>query len=117
MGLGNASRDAELELAVEVLRRTEIFRALDDDALTRLAVASRRRTYGKGQFVFYQGDSGDTLLVVCDGLVKVVFTSETGEETVSSLSEPVRSSGRSRFWTGQSVRRRSSPWNRRPAFS
>ena len=82
MGLGNASRDAELALAVEVLRRTEIFRALDDDALTRLAAASRRRTYGKGQFIFYQGDSGDTLLVVCDGLVKVVFTSEAGEETV-----------------------------------
>lgn len=80
--MGSASRDAELELAVEVLGGTELFRALDDDALTRLAVASRRRTYGKGQFVFYQGDSGDTLLVVCDGLVKVVFTSETGEETV-----------------------------------
>lgn len=82
MGLGSASRDAELELAVDVLRRTEIFGALDDDALTRLAVASRRRTYGKGQFIFYQGDSGDTLLVVCAGLVKVVFTSEAGEGTV-----------------------------------
>ena len=55
---------------------------LDDDALTRLAAACRQRTYRKGQFIFYQGDSGDTLLVVCDGLVKVVFASEAGEETV-----------------------------------
>lgn len=82
VGLGNASRDVELEFAVEVLRGTELFGMLDDDALTRLAAASRRRKYGKGQFVFYQGDSGDTLLVICRGLVKVVFASEAGEETV-----------------------------------
>jgi CRP/FNR family cyclic AMP-dependent transcriptional regulator len=82
VGLGNASRDVELESTVEVLRGTEIFRVLDDDALTRLAAAGRRRTYGKGQYIFFQGDSGDTLLVVCGGLVKVVFMSAAGEETV-----------------------------------
>jgi CRP/FNR family transcriptional regulator, cyclic AMP receptor protein len=68
--------------AVEVLRRTDLFGALDDHALDRLAAASRSRTYRKGQYIWYQGDPGDSLLVVCEGLVKVVFGSEAGEEAV-----------------------------------
>jgi CRP-like cAMP-binding protein len=63
---------------------------LDDDALTRLAAAGRRRAYRKGQYIFFQGDSGDTLLVVCGGLVKVVFMSAAGEETVLVTSATAR---------------------------
>ena len=64
------------------LKGTDIFGALDDDTLAQLAAACRTRTYRKGQYVFYQGDPGDTLLVIGEGLVKVVFASPAGEETV-----------------------------------
>jgi CRP-like cAMP-binding protein len=67
---------------VEILRGTDLFGGLDDESLARLAAASRSRTYRRGQYIWYQGDPGGTLLVVCDGLVKVVLGSEAGEEAV-----------------------------------
>jgi CRP/FNR family transcriptional regulator, cyclic AMP receptor protein len=68
--------------AVDVLRRTELFGSLADDDLTRLAGAARTRTFRRGQYLWYQGDPGDTLLVVCDGRLKIFLGSETGDEAV-----------------------------------
>jgi CRP/FNR family transcriptional regulator, cyclic AMP receptor protein len=69
--------------SVEVLRRTELFGSLTDDELQRLAAAARTRTFRRGQYLWYQGDPGDTLLVVCEGRLKVVFGFEpTGDEAV-----------------------------------
>ena len=76
------SRHLDPRAVAAVLGRTEIFGALDDAALARLATACRPRSYRKGQFIWYQGDPGDTLLVLCEGQVKVVLGSETGEEAV-----------------------------------
>lgn len=86
-GLGLVTGDAvsrfvERPSAAEILRRTDLFGALDDDALAQLAAVSRSRAYPKGQYIWYQGDPGDTLLVVCEGLVKVVFGTRAGEEAV-----------------------------------
>jgi CRP/FNR family cyclic AMP-dependent transcriptional regulator len=68
---------------VDVLRRTELFGSLADDELQRLAETARTRTFRRGQYLWYQGDPGDTLLVVCDGRLKVVFGFEsTGDEAV-----------------------------------
>jgi CRP/FNR family transcriptional regulator, cyclic AMP receptor protein len=68
---------------VDVLRRTELFGGLADDELQRLAAAARTRTFRRGQYLWYQGDPGDTLLVVCEGRLKVVFGFEpTGDEAV-----------------------------------
>lgn len=76
------SRYADRRSPADVLGTTELFGGLDDDALAQLGAASRSRSYGKGQYIWYQGDPGDSLLVVCEGLVKVVFASEAGAETV-----------------------------------
>ena len=59
--------------AIDVLRRTDLFGSLPDDDLSELAGASRTRTFRRGQYLWYQGDPGDTLLVVCDGRLKIVF--------------------------------------------
>jgi CRP/FNR family cyclic AMP-dependent transcriptional regulator len=82
VGVGAMSRFADPRSTVKVLRATDLFGGLDDESLARLAAAGRSRTYRKGQYIWYQGDAGDTLLVVCDGRVKVVFGSEAGEEAV-----------------------------------
>lgn len=79
---GTIRRHMDRPSATEILRRTDLFGALHDEALVQLAAAARTRTYGKGQYIWYQGDPGDTLLVVCEGLVKVVLGSEGGEEAV-----------------------------------
>ena len=79
---GAQIRSGQRPQAVEILRRTELFGGLGDDDLRELAAAARTRTFRRGQYVWYQGDPGDTLLVVCDGRLKVVFGSETGDEAV-----------------------------------
>jgi CRP-like cAMP-binding protein len=86
MGVGSSAarvdRSGYRTPAVEVLRRTELFGSLSDDELQRLAATSRTRTYRRGQYLWYQGDPGDSLLVVCDGRLKVVLGSEAGDEAV-----------------------------------
>lgn len=67
---------------MNILRSARYFAELPDDALARLASACVRRTYGRGQYLWYQGDEGAHLAVVGDGLVKVVISSEHGDEVV-----------------------------------
>jgi CRP-like cAMP-binding protein len=68
--------------AAQVLRSTHIFGELDERSLLGLAKISKQRTYGRGQYLWFQGDPGDRLVVVCSGLVKVVLASERGEEVL-----------------------------------
>ena len=70
------------ETDVDVLRSTDMFAGLDDRVLARLAASAVRRTYGRGQYLWYQGDDGDHLLVVASGLLKIVVSSEQGDEVV-----------------------------------
>lgn len=65
-----------------ILAATEIFGGLDGASLHDLAGVSAQRSYGRGQFLWYQGDPGDRLVVVASGLVKVTLTSESGEEVL-----------------------------------
>jgi CRP-like cAMP-binding protein len=67
---------------VDVLRSSPIFAELPDDALARLEAACVRRTYGRNQYLWYQGDDGARLVVVASGLVKVVLSSAQGDQVV-----------------------------------
>jgi CRP/FNR family transcriptional regulator, cyclic AMP receptor protein len=71
-----------VERAVSLLGRTSLFRALDQDVLSPLAERAIDRTYRKGQLICGEGDLGDSLFVIVDGLVKVFVTSEEGDEMV-----------------------------------
>jgi len=62
------------------LQQTAIFGELHDSALRELAQVCLQRTYRRGQFLWYEGDSGDYLLVIVRGLVKVTVTSPRGDE-------------------------------------
>ena len=70
------------EAAAAILGSTTLFAGLGDDALRGLAAASTQRTYGRGQYLWYQGDEGHRLLVIASGLLKVLVTSEQGEDVV-----------------------------------
>lgn len=76
------SRTASQEPAVDVLRSTALFAGLDEEALRGLSLACTRRVYGRGQYLWYQGDDGDRLVIVVSGLVKIVLTSAQGDEVV-----------------------------------
>jgi CRP/FNR family transcriptional regulator, cyclic AMP receptor protein len=70
------------EAAVELLRRTRLFAGLDEPTLRALAERSVERSFPRHGRLFFQGDPGNGLFVVASGLVKVVVTSEDGEEMV-----------------------------------
>lgn len=64
------------------LRATRVFGALDPTALGELAAVCVPRTFRRDQYLWYQGDLGDHLAVVVDGLVKITVTSDRGDEMV-----------------------------------
>lgn len=72
--------------AAGALKSTSLFRGLDEESLLRLAGACRERTYRRGQYLWYQDDAGDRLVVICKGLVKVTLTSEQGNEILLAIA-------------------------------
>jgi CRP/FNR family transcriptional regulator, cyclic AMP receptor protein len=62
------------------LQQTAIFGELHDSALRELAQVCLQRSYRRGQFLWYEGDPGDYLVVIVRGLVKVTVTSPRGDE-------------------------------------
>lgn len=77
----------------DLLSRTEFFGSLPDDTLGYVARRVVPRQYERGKYVFLQGQAGDTLYVVAEGLVKVFVVSEEGEEMVLTTLRPPDSFG------------------------
>lgn len=70
------------------LRRNATFARLDDEALAQLARVAVPRSWRHDQFLWYQGDPGDHLVVLTAGLVKITVTSERGDEMVLTTVGP-----------------------------
>src|SRR4051812_40326166 len=73
---------------VERLRRSPLLQALPRAELEQLVGLMRRRTYRRGEVVARQGDPGDSLHVVLEGHLKVVLSSEVGEDLVVTVLGP-----------------------------
>lgn len=71
-----------VDRTAQLLGKTQIFTALDHEQLLALAHASIRRSYGRGESIFHQGDPGEALFVIEDGIVKIDLLSEEGDEMV-----------------------------------
>jgi len=78
---------------ISALSKTTLFGRLDEPTLARLADACVPRVYRAGQYLWFQGDVGDHLIVIVSGLVKVVVTSEQGDEMVLVTLGPPESVG------------------------
>jgi small-conductance mechanosensitive channel/CRP-like cAMP-binding protein len=84
-GAAEASRDEELARIGARLRRCDLFDAIGDDELTRLAKRVRIERYFTGEIVLRQGEPGDSLYVIDEGRVEVLL--RTGENQESRLAE------------------------------
>jgi CRP/FNR family cyclic AMP-dependent transcriptional regulator len=71
-----------LERASSVLGAAELFANLEPEILKVLGERALERRFRRGQLIFGEGDPGDSLFVVVEGLVKVYVTSDEGEEMV-----------------------------------
>ncbi len=57
---------------VDVLRRALIFSSLSEDELAELSRIAVERSFGTGEFVFWDGDKPDWLYIVAEGNIKVL---------------------------------------------
>jgi CRP-like cAMP-binding protein len=55
----------------EELKHIAVLQGMDNDALTRLAVALEEKEYGDGQTVFAEGDAGDSMYFIVKGCVRI----------------------------------------------
>jgi CRP-like cAMP-binding protein len=77
-----------VEEAVGLLKRTRLLGELDEATLSELARTVTQRSFRKGHIIVNQGDPGDSLFVVAEGLIKVFVTSEDGGEMVLVTLRP-----------------------------
>jgi CRP/FNR family transcriptional regulator/CRP/FNR family cyclic AMP-dependent transcriptional regulator len=71
---------------VELLKGVDIFEGLTEQELRRVAAICREAKYAKGQVVTSQGEEGDEMFIVRDGLVEVtVGEAGEGPRTVVNL--------------------------------
>ena len=74
-----------------------------------------RRTYGRGQYLWYQGDEGDRLMIVAAGMIKVALASAQGDEVVLTTLGKYDTSASWPCSTAHHARHPSWPWSRRPS--
>ncbi|MGK5168915.1 Crp/Fnr family transcriptional regulator [Geodermatophilus sp. CPCC 205761] len=70
------------------LSRCRLFAGVPEADLQRLATVATARRYRRGQLLVYEGDPGDSLLVVVEGSLKAVSSSPHGEELLLAVVEP-----------------------------
>jgi CRP/FNR family cyclic AMP-dependent transcriptional regulator len=66
----------------DLLAGAALFANVPRELLERIARTSVERTFRKGQFIFQQGDRGDSCYVIVDGSVKVLTTTADGDEVI-----------------------------------
>jgi CRP-like cAMP-binding protein len=81
------------EQAAFLLGRTPLFVGLEQAELLALGAGARWRRYRKGEYIFHQGDAGDSLFVLTEGRVKVIFVSVDGDEMILATLQPPESFG------------------------
>ncbi len=71
----------------DLLRSTELFAELSDDALARVVATAVSRELRRGDVVFEEGATPDHLYVVEDGRIAIASKSVDGRESVFALME------------------------------
>jgi CRP-like cAMP-binding protein len=70
------------EQVVALLLRCPLFGGAEPGDVEEVARHVRRRRFRRGEVIFHEGDPGDSLHVVASGSVKIVLSSEVGEEAI-----------------------------------
>ena len=76
------------ETAKAVLRRNFLFRGLPEELIERVAALAFRRSFGKDEVIFSQGDEGDALYGVVSGRVRISAAGPEGREVFLNIMEP-----------------------------
>jgi len=71
-----------------LLRRSFLFREVQEEMLTRVAAIAVLRTLDPEETLFWQGDEADALYGVAEGLVRIWVHGPDGKELTLNLMEP-----------------------------
>lgn len=72
----------------DILRQTELFRGMGDDALGRLMAKGRQKGFGQGATLFVEGTKGGEFFLLVEGEVRLFKTSPEGQEIVLRIIRP-----------------------------
>lgn len=72
----------------DMLRHSELFRGLSDDALARLAAKGRQKGFGPGGTLFTEGTRGSEFFLLLEGEVRLYKTSAEGQEVALRIVRP-----------------------------
>jgi len=86
---------------VDILRRTLIFRHVDDASLFELGSKLRRLSFAPGEIIVRQGDAGDSMYVVIAGQVAINYAGVDKSETQVAVISPGEFFGESSLLTGE----------------
>jgi len=78
----------EREGKADTLRRSLIFSGLEEGELAELSGIAVERSFGPGEFIFWDGDSAEWFYVVAEGQVKVLKHSSSGKEFIIAFFGP-----------------------------
>jgi small-conductance mechanosensitive channel/CRP-like cAMP-binding protein len=77
--------ERELDAARLALTKIELFKGLADADLDLIARGMKRRLYSAGEVLVHQGDPGDSLFLVADGVIEVRLSVEGVERKIATL--------------------------------
>ena len=66
----------------------ELFQGVSDPDARRIARLCTERRYPQGATIFSEGDPGDSMFIVKEGVVKLVSVSKKGAETILHILKP-----------------------------
>ena len=77
----------DLHQDVDLIRNVPLFRNRDAAKLKLLAVTSERLTYGAGDSLFNQGDSGESAYVIVEGEADIIINTPGGPIVVATVKQ------------------------------
>lgn len=86
---------------VDILRRTLIFRQLEDPDLFELGARMHHLSFAPGELIVRQGDDGDSMYIVTAGQVAISFAGQGNAETEVAIIAPGDFFGESSLLTGE----------------
>jgi CRP-like cAMP-binding protein len=107
---GTEGATNKIDLRFETLKHSWLFSDLSNDKIEELAALSTFRRFGKGDFIFHQGDLPAFLYIIGSGKVKQFKTSRSGKTfttVIYSSGDPLNVSalfaGKAYFVTTQAI--------------
>lgn len=74
--------------SLEIVKKVYFFNQLDENELKCIADLVRFRDYSRGELIFREGEAGESIFLLCNGLIKLSKLNEEGKEQILHYVHP-----------------------------